>query len=121
MEVPGTARTFPGIAVDRRVELRKNLPGNVLPSGDRPATGFQLVIAACGCEGPPIFAGKRGERFQFMKERHAAERAQFDDRRARPRELVAALLMIASTFVGAKNSVGDIVPAFMRAKPSIAR
>ena len=114
------ARTFPGIAVDRHVEFLENLPGNILPPGGRRATGFQCIVAARGCDGPAIFAGKRRERFQFVEKRHGAERAQFDDRRAWPRKLGAAALMIASTFPGAKNSAGDIVPAFMRAKPSIA-
>ena len=34
--------------------------------------------------------------------------------------LEAAAAKIASTLSGAKNSVGDIVPAFRRAKPSMA-
>ena len=34
--------------------------------------------------------------------------------------LAAAAAKIASTLSGAKNSVGDIVPAFRRAKPSMA-
>jgi hypothetical protein len=80
--VPGATGTSPGIAIYRRVEFLKNLPGKVLLPGGRRSTGFQVIIAAHGCDGPPIFAGKRGERFQFTKERHATEPAQLDDRRA---------------------------------------
>jgi len=37
--------TQPGLAIDRRIKLLKNLSGYVLPPGDRRATGFQFVIA----------------------------------------------------------------------------
>jgi hypothetical protein len=80
--VPGAAGTSPGIAIYRRVEFLKNLPGNVLPPGGRRAAGFQVVKAMRGRDSPLIFAGKRGDRFQFVEKTHAAERAQFDDRRA---------------------------------------
>jgi hypothetical protein len=66
--------TQPGLAIDRRIKLLKNLSGYVLPPGDRRATGFQFVIAARGSEGAPIFAGKSGERFQLVEKRQAAER-----------------------------------------------